>query len=78
MPRAITSKTFLHSIKHYAIVPKSNVAFFCNAITLSYCIVLLDPSRRNWFRISRLVTIIAIGLRNPYAKSETGAGLVLV
>ncbi len=37
-----------------------------------------DPRRRNWFRIFRLVTMIAIGLRNPYAKSETGAGLVLV
>jgi hypothetical protein len=24
-----------------------------------------DPSRRNWFRIFRLVTIIAIGLRTP-------------
>jgi hypothetical protein len=35
------------------------------------------PSGRNWFRISWLVTIIAIGLRNPYAKSESGAGLVL-
>jgi hypothetical protein len=42
------------------------------------CLALLNPSRRNWFRISRLVTMIAIGLRNPYAKSETGAGLVLV
>jgi hypothetical protein len=35
-------------------------------------------NRRNWFRISRLVTIVAIGLRNLYAKSETGAGLELV
>ncbi len=42
------------------------------------CLALLDPIRRNWLRISRLVTIIAIGLRNPYAKSETGAGLILV
>jgi hypothetical protein len=42
------------------------------------CHALLDPSRRNWFRISGLVTMIAIGLQNPYAKSETGAGLVLV
>ncbi len=29
------------------------------------CLALLDLSRRNWFRISRLVTIIAIGLRTP-------------
>jgi hypothetical protein len=42
------------------------------------CLALFDPSRRNWFRISRLVTIIAIGLSKPYANSESGAGLVLV
>jgi hypothetical protein len=37
-----------------------------------------DHSQRNWFHISQLVTIIAIGLRNTYAKSESGAGIVLV
>jgi hypothetical protein len=42
------------------------------------CLALFDHSGRNWFRISRLMTIIAIGLRNPYVKSESGAGLVLV
>jgi hypothetical protein len=45
---------------------------------MTSCLSLLDPSQRNWFRISRLLTIIALGLRNPNAKSETGAGLVLV
>jgi hypothetical protein len=36
------------------------------------CRTLFDLSWRNWFRIARLVTIIAIGLRNPYAKSGAG------
>ncbi len=42
------------------------------------CLAPLDPSQRNWFRISRLMTIIARGLLIPCAKSESGAGLVLV
>ncbi len=45
---------------------------------IQYCLALFDLSRRNWFCISWLVTIIAIGLRNPHAKSESGTGLVLV
>jgi hypothetical protein len=48
-----------------------------NIIEERQCLALLDPSQRNWFCKSQLVTIIAIGLRNPYAKSETGAGLDL-
>jgi hypothetical protein len=47
-------------------------------VHMATCHTLFDPSWRNWFHISRLVTIIAIGLRNTYAKSDSGAGLVLV
>jgi hypothetical protein len=32
--------------------------------------------RRNWFLLSQLVTILAIGLWKPYAKSESGMNLV--
>ncbi len=38
------------------------------------CIVWL---RKNWFCMSQLMTIVAIGLQKPYAKSESGTNLVL-
>ncbi len=54
------------------------IGHFLKSTKTVMCLALLDPSQINWFCISRLVTIIAIGLRNPYAKSESGVGLVLV
>ncbi len=32
---------------------------------------------RNWFFLSRLVTIVAVNLEKPYAKSESGMNLVM-
>jgi hypothetical protein len=39
------------------------------------CLAIFDPIMRKWFHISRLTAIVAIGLRKPYAKSESGANL---
>jgi hypothetical protein len=33
--------------------------------------------QRNWFRLSWLVTIVAIGLQKPYPKSESGMNLAM-
>ncbi len=33
--------------------------------------------RRNWFHLSQLATIVAMGLRKPYAKSDLGMNLVM-
>jgi hypothetical protein len=33
--------------------------------------------QRNWLRLSQLVTLVAIGLRKPYDKSESGTNLVM-
>jgi hypothetical protein len=41
------------------------------------CLAHFDPNRRNWFRISQLATIVAIGLWKPYAKLESGANLLM-
>ncbi len=41
------------------------------------CLAHLEPIPRNWFRLSRLKTILAIGLQKPYAKSESGTNLVM-
>jgi hypothetical protein len=52
-------------------------------VTVLYkgCKVLVLPIsaqiRRNWFHLSRLETIVAIGLQKPYAKLESGTNLVL-
>ncbi len=50
---------------------------FCGCLWSMYCLAHFDQIRRNWFCISQLMTIVAIGLQKPYAKSESGANLVL-
>ncbi len=40
-------------------------------------LTLLDPVRRNRFLISRLTTMVSIGLWRPYAKLESGTNLVM-
>ncbi len=32
----------------------------------------LDPSRRNWFRISQLTFMVIMGLQKPYSKTAVG------
>jgi hypothetical protein len=47
---------------------------------LKFIITLLHTSaqiQRNWFRLSWLTTIVAIGLWKPYAKSKSGMNLVM-
>ncbi len=45
--------------------------------TLPTCLALLDPVKRNWFRISQRVTMVAIGLQKLNAKSESDANLLM-
>ncbi len=54
----------------------SNGAAFFGFEEVSSCLAHFDPIQRNWFRTSRLATIVAIGLRKSYAKSESIANLV--
>jgi hypothetical protein len=42
-----------------------------------YCISHCCRIQRNWFRLSQLATIVAIGLRKACAKSESGRNLVM-
>ncbi len=48
---------------------------FFKWIPVGACLALLDPVRRNWFRIFRLPTMVVIGLRKSYTKSESGSNL---
>ncbi len=34
------------------------------------CLILLDPSRRNWCHKSQLTSLVAISLQKPYAKTK--------
>ncbi len=41
------------------------------------CLAHFDPIWRNWFHLSRLMTIVAIGLQKPYSNSESGTNLLM-
>ncbi len=45
---------------------------FLFPIFLDVWLALLYPSQSNWFRKSQLTSMVAIGLRKPYAKTKAG------
>ncbi len=48
-------------------------SLFCTACeTHIKCLALFDFSWRNWFCKSQLMSMVAIGLQKPYAKTKVG------
>ncbi len=41
-------------------------------IILNCCLALLNLGQKNWFRKSQLMSMVAIGLGKPYAKTKVG------
>jgi hypothetical protein len=50
----------------------SKLVYVLYFIWHKYCLAFLDPSWRNWFHISQLASMLAIGIRQPYAKMKVG------
>jgi hypothetical protein len=67
----------------FPMVVHSNVDKILSCLLIIYrsqrfCIFLLDPSWRNWFRISQLTSMVAIGLQKANAKTEVGKSCTCV
>jgi hypothetical protein len=48
------------------------VGVFSNKEAVITCLTLLNPVWRNWFCKFQLISLVAIGLRKPYAKTKVG------
>jgi hypothetical protein len=61
----------------FMIDPFSHSGFLDSRFTAVVSFQLRPLVWRNWYHLSWLATIVAIGLWKPYAKSQSGTNLVM-